>query len=117
VKDTRLFDADKQHVDVHSQRPNWNTPAVMYSNCVPATTSEFMPVELCLISRSDYAPFHPTSVETWPRYINLDVEEHNINLLVIETKTGVSKRVAVVSIRDAALWKRAKKEWRLIKLM
>ena len=107
VKDLRLWDENKQPID-----PEWNE--VMYSDCIPATSSEFMPVELCFISRSHHADLNPRGGF---RNGDWDLEEHSINLLVIETEDGYSKRVAITSIFNTALWKGAKKEWRLIKLI
>jgi hypothetical protein len=109
VKGLRLFDENKRAID-----PEWNT--VTYSECIPATNLEFVPVELCFISRSNHADLGP-----YTNFQNRDweLQEHNINVLLIEKKDAESdawKRVAIANIRNTAAWKRAKKEWRLIKL-
>jgi hypothetical protein len=109
VRDLRIFDENKQPID-----PEWNT--VMYSECIPATNSEFVPVKLCLISRSNHADLNP-----YTNFQNRDweLQQHKVNVLLIEKKQANSdewRRTAITSIWNTAAWKRAKNEWRLIKL-
>lgn len=110
IKDSRLYDETKQPFDA-----DWNT--VMYSNAPPTNGAEFVPVELCFISRSNHADLNPRVMKTRFRNGDWDLEEHKINVLIIETHKGVSKRIAKASIFNAAQWKRVKREWRLVKLV
>ena len=87
-----------------------------YSECIPATNSEFVPVELCFISRSNHADLGP-----YTNFQNRDweLQQHKVNVLLIEKKGADRdewKRIAIAGIFNIAAWKRAKKEWRLIKL-
>jgi hypothetical protein len=99
----RLYDRDK-HL-VYS-----GFLEVQFSDVPPVSTEEYAPVEVLCLSRSGHAGVD-NPLTDWEN------QKHGINLLIIERQGNVTKRLGFISIADVQVWKNAKKEWILIKLV
>lgn len=110
VCDGFLCQADRQLIDT-AKVPIWFDAPQDFK------PSEHHPVEVLLLSRSHHQSVSPQKPAARWKLVDWELSRHTLNLLVVERRGNVARRLGIVGIVDVGLWQKVKKEWALIKLI